>query len=224
MQNNENFEEKDNFEIGGANEPPVYKLGRSQKIMAIFLAFFGLFIIILWSVQFKQNITKPFAYKGDTADNATAAQTDELLKTKDTDKDGLYDFDELNTYKTSPYLEDSDSDGISDKAEVDKSTDPNCPTGQNCNLTATNNVEANNTTNNASSSSLNNLNQSNTSGNATQEISSEQKEILKSTLGQNMDAATLRKLMIEQGMDKAALDKISDADLMKSFEETLNSQ
>jgi hypothetical protein len=39
-----------------------------------------------------------------------------------------------------------------------------------------------------------------------------------------MDAATLRQLMIEQGMDKAMLDKISDAELMKSFEETLNSQ
>ncbi|MEK7653052.1 MAG: thrombospondin type 3 repeat-containing protein [Patescibacteria group bacterium] len=54
------------------------------------------------------------------------------LKVKDTDEDGLPDYDELYTYKTSPYLADSDSDGFSDKEEVDKGFDPNCPGKESC--------------------------------------------------------------------------------------------
>lgn len=58
------------------------------------------------------------------------------LQNKDTDKDGLSDYDEANKYATSPYIADSDSDGISDGDEVKQNTDPNCPTGQNCFRTA----------------------------------------------------------------------------------------
>jgi len=50
------------------------------------------------------------------------------MKDKDTDEDGLTDYDETYIYKTSPYLKDSDSDGKDDKSEVEKGTDPNCPT------------------------------------------------------------------------------------------------
>lgn len=57
----------------------------------------------------------------------------EQAKTKDTDQDGLSDYDELYIYSTSPYLMDSDSDEITDKQEVDEGTDPNCPISlQNC--------------------------------------------------------------------------------------------
>ncbi len=54
------------------------------------------------------------------------------LKAKDTDQDGLSDYDELNIYGTSPYLPDTDSDGYSDKKEVDDGYDPNCPGDENC--------------------------------------------------------------------------------------------
>lgn len=47
----------------------------------------------------------------------------------DTDKDGLPDFLEKNYYKTSPYLADSDNDGISDGEEVKKGTNPLCGSG-----------------------------------------------------------------------------------------------
>lgn len=59
-------------------------------------------------------------------------QTQEQLRLKDTDGDGLSDWDESNTYRTSPYLVDSDSDGSRDSVEVARGTDPNCPQGREC--------------------------------------------------------------------------------------------
>jgi hypothetical protein len=56
----------------------------------------------------------------------------EALKNKDTDGDGLSDYDEIYIYKTSPYLKDTDSDGYDDKTEVTTGNDPLCPKGQNC--------------------------------------------------------------------------------------------
>jgi hypothetical protein len=60
---------------------------------------------------------------------------DELLsqmKTKDTDVDTLNDYDELYVYGTSAYMEDSDSDGISDNVEISKGEDPLCAKGGDC--------------------------------------------------------------------------------------------
>ena len=56
----------------------------------------------------------------------------EAAKSKDTDGDGLVDYDELYVYKTSPYIADSDSDGYSDKDEIYSGNNPNCPTGKTC--------------------------------------------------------------------------------------------
>ncbi|MDP2586375.1 MAG: hypothetical protein Q8P32_01200 [Candidatus Komeilibacteria bacterium] len=54
------------------------------------------------------------------------------LKEKDTDQDGLSDYDELYLYKTSPYIPDSDSDGYADGEEIKNGQDPNCPAGISC--------------------------------------------------------------------------------------------
>lgn len=216
--------QKDSFRLD--KDQNSYQLSKSQKMMAIFLAFFALFVVILWSVQFKKNLNAPFAYKGDTNQTATTsdltAKSDESLKTKDTDSDGLSDWDELNVYKTSPYLADSDSDGLPDKQEVSSGSDPNCPVGRDC----TGQVGANIITdqNNISSSSLNSIDQldaAKTQVDSSQQLTPQDQATLKSVVGQNMDVATLRQMLLDQGMDKATLDKISDADLMKSFQEVL---
>lgn len=55
-----------------------------------------------------------------------------ILKAKDTDRDGISDYDEANLYGTSPYLSDSDSDGIDDHTELTTGQDPNCPKGKSC--------------------------------------------------------------------------------------------
>src|SRR5512135_986812 len=66
-----------------------------------------------------------------TPDQVEAERID-AMKTKDTDGDGLTDYDETYVYKTSPYLKDSDSDGTDDKTEVEQGTDPNCPKDKAC--------------------------------------------------------------------------------------------
>lgn len=61
----------------------------------------------------------------------TTAQLD-ALKSKDTDGDGISDYQELYVTHTSPYLKDSDGDGVSDADELKAGTDPNCPQGKIC--------------------------------------------------------------------------------------------
>jgi hypothetical protein len=123
------------------------------------------------------------------------------LHLKDTDGDGLSDYDEINVYKTSPYLEDSDSDGILDKQEILQGTDPNCPTGQVCNVQE---APASSEAPTATSTILNE---------GTVDTSAPSTEVT---------PELLRQILLQNGYDKATLDKISDADIMKSYEEANN--
>jgi hypothetical protein len=189
--------------------------------------------VVLWVAKLRNNIYGPF--NGKATSNQVSVQTqnsDEALKNKDTDGDGLSDYDELNIYHTSPYLADTDSDGIPDGTEVKNGTDPNCPTGRTCaggSVIPETGGEGS-TTPSSSNDTLNSLlNQfgatnpanltnpaNSTAGAGTGSLSSDQLNALK-----NIDAASLRQLLLQAGMPQATLDKISDADLMKSYQETL---
>jgi len=111
---------------------------RKRRINSILISLGVLIAVGLGLFQIYYNISHPFdaLLQGSTAiDLATDQQTavaNEALKNKDTDGDGLSDYDELNIYQTSPYLTDSDSDGLNDKQEIDSGTNPNCPAGQTC--------------------------------------------------------------------------------------------
>lgn len=190
-------------------------LPQNQKIAVIVLTFFGLFIIVFWIYQFNSRLTNPL-YAGLDKKNVSSAPTTDYvasLKAKDTDSDGLLDYDELYVYSTSPYLADTDSDGINDGEEIKNNSDPLCPQGKNCNaatplvastttlpVAATDNTEAN-------------LNSAGLDSNA-----------LQRALSGQIDAATLRQLLISSGADASIVNQISDDDLMKSYQATLNSQ
>jgi len=228
-------------EAGGDfdEKPTPSPLDKNQKIAVAGLAVFAVLVVILWFVQLKNNIYGPFNTTGQNQVATEEENSAVALQAKDTDSDGLNDYDELNTYKTSPYLEDTDGDGFKDGEEIKSGNDPNCPQGKTCTGGLLDNAATNQTTSattpdaglqnlqneaSAVNTLLNQLgatNQSDTtaSSNSTTNLTSDQLSALK-----NLDAASLRQLLLQQGMDKATLDKISDADLLKSFQETLNGQ
>jgi len=216
MPNDSEFNNQADFPDFDANQAPE-PLNKNQKIAAASLAVFAILIIVLWAAQLRSNIYGPFnsSPSGNLAATEATDQT-QALKNKDTDGDGLSDYDELNVYLTSPYLADTDSDGLSDSAEIKNNTDPNCPQGRTCAGELLQSAAAD-ATNDTLNSLLNQFGATNPT-NPSASLNSEQLNTLK-----NIDAASLRQLLIQQGMPKETLDKISDADLLKSYQETLDS-
>jgi hypothetical protein len=111
---------------------------KQKKIITVGVVIFGVLVLFLGFYQIKNKIYKPFdyLYKNDLKKNISQQSVNlDELKNKDTDKDGISDYEELNVYFTSPYLKDSDSDGVLDKAEIQVNTDPNCSPDKVCDRT-----------------------------------------------------------------------------------------
>lgn len=221
-------------------EPSGNRLSKNQKIAAASLAVFAFLIVVLWFIQLKNNIYGPLnsnlAEPNSQAPIDDQTANDLALKNKDTDSDGLSDYDELNIYKTSPYLEDSDSDGASDGEEINKGADPNCPQGRTCFAGASAGAAAATSTGIAAPSGPDALNDLLNKYNAVNPLlqpgaaspgaglSGGQASGDQAALLENLDPASLRQMLLSAGMPKEALDKLSDAELMQSFKETLSEQ
>ena len=208
------------------NLSPRPPLDKNQKIALVVLSVFAVLVVVLWLGQLRSTINRPFADQG-TSQLATGeqAENEQALKNKDTDGDGLTDWNELYLYKTSPYLEDSDSDGFSDKQEIDAGKDPNCPVGRDCGnlgiVEGDQGVVKQGETQ-PDNSSLNSLmDQLGASPPSQTDTTSLSGPDLQTILGANLDAATLRQLLLGAGMQKEMLDKISDEELLKSYQEML---
>lgn len=113
-------------------------LTREQKLSVGVLAVCGIIALLLGVVQLRRAIISPFTAPienlilVDTLMGPNEAEVIREQKRTDTDGDGISDWHELNVFKTSPYLRDTDSDGEPDNIEIAKGTDPNCPEGQAC--------------------------------------------------------------------------------------------
>lgn len=122
----------------GTRPPRV--LNAEQKFAFVLLMFLGFGGVLLGFKSFGASLERPIqeqiaALAGGEAyitSDEREAQALQESKTKDTDADGLVDYDELYVYKTSPYVSDSDSDGYDDKQEVFSGNNPNCPEGKDC--------------------------------------------------------------------------------------------
>jgi len=199
-------------------------LDRSRKIALAILAFLGFFVFIFGVLNIRNGIYGPFQRKtvvkqesdvSPCADGNCADASDEEMKNKDTDKDGLSDYDELNSYKTSPYLEDSDSDGFSDKEEIANNKDPNCPVGREC----AGNVLVNGDANLVNPGVANNIDLEEESAGIASASGTKS-----SVAPADMDAPTLRRLLSEAGVPKSELDKVSDQELLAEFEAVLSEE
>lgn len=114
---------------------------------------------------------------------------------RDTDSDGLSDYEETYVYASSPYLADTDSDGFNDKEELDKGYDPNCA-GESCVVVAETGSGAA-----AKPAADNSIGNQILSGQAT--------------------PAMIRSLLLERGVKQTDLDRVNDSDLMKLYREML---
>lgn len=90
--------------------------------LLIFLTAFVILAIGIGYLQIKRAIYSPFQQNKLSPEDIS--KEIEILAMQDTDKDGLTDFDERFVYQTSAYIFDSDSDGFSDKQEIDAESDP----------------------------------------------------------------------------------------------------
>ncbi|MBI4272977.1 hypothetical protein HY621_03945 [Candidatus Uhrbacteria bacterium] len=103
-----------------------------------FFIFAGAGVLVFGVYLMVQNIREPFQFRGGSSrassfpDLSSQDASKEALRSSDTDRDTLSDYDELYVYRTSPYLADTDSDGYDDKQEIATGHDPNCATGDNC--------------------------------------------------------------------------------------------
>jgi len=209
-------------------------LARGQKLALIGLVVFGFFLVTLWIIQFNSTLVrtfKPVNPDGSSDTTATADNVDEASKTKDTDGDGLTDWAELNTYGTSPYLEDTDGDSILDGNEIKKGTDPKCAQGKACNMpsidtlptstpvTSLNIIPENNPT-----TTTKNIIIGSTSTNVGLTPGNVSTEEMQKILNGQIDIASLRLVLKNAGMDQKVLDKLSDQELAQLYQEQLKSK
>jgi hypothetical protein len=159
--------------------------------------------------------------KSENAVNTNAARSELIaLQERDTDQDGLSDFDELYSYNTSPYLPDTDSDGIPDKTEIDAGSDPNCPEGKMCRDQSVNdNTNSGNT--NALANLFNANGNSNFSGNTNDFITNN--TIVNPSLDQ-VSNDELRDVLKKSGVPADTVDKMDDATLRQLYGEALKQE
>ena len=109
---------------------------RMERLLAWATLGFGTMALVFGVIHFRNGISAPFSSRGlrEIAGSQSDSGNPQFaeLSQQDTDGDGLNDYDELYVHQTSPYLEDSDSDGVGDGQELVSSTNPNCAFERNC--------------------------------------------------------------------------------------------
>ena len=107
-------------------------LTKEQQLGVALLVIFAIITLGLGLVQIRNNLYGPVALNKKLSPTITDELTGaDVLRFRDTDHDGLTDFDELYVYTTSPYLYDTFSYGLSDKEVIAQGL-PLCPKGQDC--------------------------------------------------------------------------------------------
>jgi len=197
-------------------------LTKEQKTGFVLLLVFGILVVGLGMLQMRNTIYNPFAIQFSVLEEEGLVNDFEgRLKNLDTDHDGLMDWDELNIYSTSPYLSDTDSDGIEDKQEIDHDMDPLCPKGQDCG--AVEYIEEGITTSTlevGSSPLLGNVEDVYDVGVDSGVLADENGENMYTQALTNVDS--LRNLLLTTGeISQEELEKIDDATLMRMTESLL---
>lgn len=195
------------------------KLDKNKKLFLIGFFFIGFGVILLGFFQLynEKSITVADVFGVDEKNVVKEANVP-LLNTNssgqdtrflDTDGDGLSDYDETSRYGTSPYLEDTDSDGVFDKQEIEKGENPNCPKGKSCTYTDTF-VETD------IPSPFDGIGEFALNGKLPGEAGLS--DIERSLISGKLDGASLRKLLIQDGVGEDLLSQVSDDQLIELYQ------
>jgi hypothetical protein len=190
--------------LDAAREDGLLKsLSREQKIGVSLLLIFAVLSVGLGFLQIRNTLYAPFALNNTIPTSLKDdINTPDALRFRDTDHDGLSDFDELYVYGTSPYLYDTFSYGMSDKEVVAKGL-ALCPKGQ-----------CNDTTEASAAGST-----SSTLVTGIEPPTGLTPEDFTAAL---QDPAQIRAMLLAAGVNKTDLSKISDKDLLQSVAEVMN--
>ncbi|MBI2474978.1 hypothetical protein HYV69_00970 [Candidatus Uhrbacteria bacterium] len=200
-------------------------LSSEQKVAFVLLLFLGLGGIFFGFRSFGVNIKRPFDLQiakylqGERFVSTSQREQEELeaSKTRDVDGDGLTDYDELQVYKTSPYLADSDSDGFDDKMEIFSNNDPNCPKDKICTgISSAEIVDESNPL-----AGLEGIFGDMTSLSDAGEINFKSKEDVEAFF-KKATLVEIRKALLKSGMKKEDLDKLDDKSLSEFFNMTVD--
>lgn len=183
-----------------------------QKVGLSLVIAFGVIAVLMGAIYIGSHLTQAFnvEYDGPAVYTHEQRQLQALqeLQTSDTDKDGFTDYEELYLYRTSPYLEDTDGDGIDDKTEVSTGSDPNCAPGKPCEAIV-NDAEG-------------------ATGNEVETIFSipgaetmnENLELIQS-LTNGVTAEQVRQFLLDNGTDPVLVDSYSDEELISIYQSVI---
>ncbi len=181
-------------------------LSKEQKIGFILLLVFAIITVTLGALQIRNTLYSPFALNNKVPvsikDEVTSIDS---LRFRDTDNDGLSDYDELYKYGTSQYLADTDSDGIKDSDEVKQGTNPLCAEGKECSA-QTEDLAGVVTTSALVASTQQALGP----------VPTELNDLL-------TNPAQLRQALIASGVDAKVVSQVSDADLLSMVQDIIKS-
>ena len=188
------------------------KLTREQKAGFGFVIVCGIFALVLGGQYIWTHMAAPFVitYTGARFQTGTEAEAAKIAaeRKQDTDADTVNDYDELYIYKTSPYLADSDSDGLSDGSEIASNQDPNCAIGAACASVSNEDIQ---------------LSTGSAALDAEGAELATRQQALEQTLAElnAKPVAEIRVLLLASGADAAMLEAMSDDEVMVLYQQVL---
>lgn len=168
-------------------------------VVGVFVLVFAIAGLSAWQLKNRFVISFPQLGSGEALQSVASSlleAQDDQLKKQDSDLDGLNDYEETKVYGTSPFIADTDSDRLTDAAEVRAGTDPTCPTGQTCR---------------SGDQSL-----ANTQANQNPFLSADFKAVLE-------DPKQLRQLLIQGGADPQVINQLDDQTVQLLAQEAFKS-
>ena len=181
-------------------------MDKSNTKLTIFFILVSILLVGAMALYIVSEINRPYLSSKQKVEMPSEEEILDYLKTIDTDKDGLSDFEEKFQYGTSIYISDTDSDGYSDKEEVKAGSSPLSVFSTPLHPERTEKIEP----------TFPEMVE-NQSGLQTPSIEKETEK----TLEQEAPASDLRRFLIEQtGLSQEIVDKIDDKTLLEVYNKT----